>query len=290
MTTDFSAYRARVDKTLQRHLASLVSPPRLRDAMAYSVFNGGKRIRPILVYLAAEAVGASLNDADEAAAAVEMIHAYSLVHDDLPCMDDDTLRRGNPTCHIQFDEATAVLAADALQACAFNVITRAQHLPAGTRISLIDEIGRAAGAEGMVAGQMLDLGAEGTRVDEATLREMHRHKTGALLRASVRMGALLGDPDDNTLALLTHFGEVLGLAFQVRDDILDETGDAAVMGKAAGSDRDNDKATFTTILGLDVTREILADLRAEALKAIAPLHNASQGLRDLTHFVIDRDH
>jgi farnesyl diphosphate synthase len=285
------AWRGRIDAALAQALELPHAPPRLREAMRHAVLLGGKRMRPLLVL----ATGA-LFDADEqpllaAGSAVELIHAYSLVHDDLPSMDDDALRRGQPTVHVAFDEATAILAGDALQSLAFDVLAGTDVAPRVT-VDLVRTLAQASGAAGMCGGQALDLDATGhsAAVDAAALEHLHALKTGALIRAAVRMGALCGGADSAALARLDGFAGALGLAFQVRDDILDVEGDTAQLGKTAGKDAAQDKATFPALLGLDASREKLAALQAAMIAALAPFDARADALRELAAYAVDRTH
>ncbi len=260
----------------------------LLDAMRYSVFNGGKRFRPVLAYAACQAITGQVDAADAPATAVELIHAYSLVHDDLPAMDDDDLRRGQPTCHIKFDEATAILAGDALQTAAFSALlqhTNPQHLP-----QLLTELTQASGALGMVAGQMIDLASVGHTLDVSALENMHRHKTGALICASVRMGAIAGDASAEQLAALTAYAQALGLAFQVQDDILDVEGDTGTLGKQAGADAALDKPTYPALLGLEQAKIKAHELVDTALSALEGFGPEAHLLRELARYVIQRNH
>nr|WP_255698577.1 farnesyl diphosphate synthase [Halomonas desiderata] len=262
--------------------------PRLEAAMRHALLVGGKRLRPLLVYLAGRSLGASDEALDAPAAAVELIHAYSLVHDDLPAMDDDDLRRGQPTVHRAFDEATAILAGDALQSLAFEVLARAAHprLPA-----LILTLAVAAGRDGMVGGQALDLAAVGGHPDVEALATMHAHKTGALICAAVRMGALTAVPEqDPRVAALDRYAEALGLAFQIHDDVLDVIGDTQTLGKASGADAARDKPTYPALLGLEGARRRAQELTDEALAALAPLGEAGDPLARLARYMIERDH
>jgi geranylgeranyl pyrophosphate synthase len=261
MTESLKTYQRRVEQALDRCLTKPHVPQDLQAAMRYSVFNGGKRIRPSLVYLATTALGQPLDLADSSACAIELIHSYSLIHDDLPAMDDDDLRRGKPTCHIQFGEATAVLAGDALQALAFEVLAEDQVLPPGIRIDLVRAIATAAGGSGMVGGQAIDLACEQLDIDAVTLENMHRRKTGDLISCSVVCGALIADADLQIRNALTEFGYAIGLAFQIKDDILDETGDTLVIGKQVGSDRERQKSTFVSVHGLSGAQAQLEALR-----------------------------
>ncbi|WP_439649593.1 farnesyl diphosphate synthase [Halomonas alkalisoli] len=284
-----AADRARVDAYLARAFdARQAAAPRLEEAMRHGLLVGGKRLRPVLVYLAGRALGAADADLDPSAAAVELVHAYSLVHDDLPAMDDDDLRRGQPTVHRAYDEATAILAGDALQTLAFEVLARAAHprLPA-----LMLTLAQAAGRDGMVGGQALDLAAVGGHPDVEALATMHAHKTGALIRAAVRMGALTAVVEsDPRVAALEHYAQALGLAFQIHDDVLDVTGDTRTLGKASGADAARDKPTYPALLGLDGARARALELTEEALAALAPLGEASAPLAELARYMIERDH
>ena len=294
MSTDFlsatlAVDRARVDAFLARAFEQRQPPaPRLEAAMRHALLVGGKRLRPLLVYLAGRSLGASDEALDAPAAAVELIHAYSLVHDDLPAMDDDDLRRGQPTVHRAFDEATAILAGDALQSLAFEVLARAAHprLPA-----LILTLAVAAGRDGMVGGQALDLAAVGGHPDVEALATMHAHKTGALICAAVRMGALTAVPEqDPRVAALDRYAEALGLAFQIHDDVLDVIGDTQTLGKASGADAARDKPTYPALLGLEGARRRAHELTDEALAALAPLGEAGDPLARLARYMIERDH
>jgi len=280
---------ARAERALERCLPSTGhAPGNLHRAMHYAVLGGGKRLRPMLVYAAAQASGKDGPALDAAACAVELIHAYSLVHDDLPAMDDDALRRGRPTCHIVFGEAMAILAGDALQALAFELLADAGGVDAAVRIAMLHTLGRACGAEGMAGGQALDLAAVGHALDLAQLEHMHACKTGALIRASVRLGALAAGADDSALQALDDYASAVGLAFQVRDDILDVEGESAVIGKTAGKDAAAAKPTFPSIIGLDASHARLAELTRSALAAIAPLGERGTLLQELAHYSANR--
>ena len=278
----------RAEQALERCLPSAEhSPAALHGAMRYAVLGGGKRLRPLLVYASAHAFGESGTQLDGSACAVELIHAYSLVHDDLPAMDDDALRRGRPTCHIVFGEAMAILAGDALQALAFEILSNDD----GDAVIGMEKqrvLGRACGAEGMAGGQALDLAAVGCKLTLAELEHMHACKTGALIRASVRLGALTAGADANALNMLDRYADAVGLAFQVRDDILDVEGDATVIGKTAGKDAAADKPTFPSIIGLDASRARLRELTAIALDAIAPLGTSADLLQELANYAAHR--
>ena len=268
------------------------SPVELHRAMRYAVLGGGKRLRPLLVYAAAHALGEDGPQLDTAACAVEFIHAYSLVHDDLPAMDDDALRRGRPTCHIVFGEAMAILAGDALQALAFELLAgdTTHHVSATTDVAMLRVLSRACGAEGMAGGQALDLAAVGHSLTLDELEHMHACKTGALIRASVQLGALIAGTDTGTLHALDRYAHAVGLAFQVRDDILDVEGESAVIGKTVGKDAAADKPTFPSIIGLDASRLRLAELIDIALAAIAPLGEYGALLRELAQYSAHRKH
>ena len=260
--------------------------------MRYAVLGGGKRLRPLLVYASAHALGEDGSQLDAAACAVELIHAYSLVHDDLPAMDDDALRRGRPTCHIVFGEAMAILAGDALQALAFELLADdpTQRIDANTGMAMLRALGRACGAEGMAGGQALDLAAVGHPLTLTELEHMHACKTGALIRASVQLGALASGADATTRDALDRYAAAVGLAFQVRDDILDVEGESAVIGKTAGKDAAADKPTFPSIIGLDTSRARLAELTDAALAAIAPLGARGSLLAELARYAAQRAH
>jgi farnesyl diphosphate synthase len=282
---------ARAEQALDRCLPPAdYSPAELHRAMRYAVLGGGKRLRPLLVYAAAHASGEDNPSLDAAACAVELIHAYSLVHDDLPAMDDDALRRGRPTCHIVFGEAMAILAGDALQALAFEILAEdaAQRDDAATGIAMLRALGRACGAEGMAGGQALDLAAVGHSLTLDELEHMHACKTGALIRASVRLGALATGAGADTLQALDRYAHAVGLAFQVRDDILDVEGESAVIGKTAGKDAAAAKPTFPSIIGLDASRVRLTELTDAALAAIAPLGERATLLEELALYAARR--
>ena len=266
------------------------SPADLHRAMRYAVLGGGKRLRPLLVYAAAQALGEDGPQLDAAACAVELIHAYSLVHDDLPAMDDDALRRGRPTCHVVFGEAMAILAGDALQALAFEILAEdtARQTDPATGMAMLRTLGRACGAEGMAGGQALDLAAVGQPLTLAQLEHMHACKTGALIRASVQLGALAAGGDADVLLALDDYASAVGLAFQVRDDILDVEGESTVIGKTAGKDAAAGKPTFPSIIGLDASRARLAELTDVALHAIAPLGERGALLEELARYAAER--
>ncbi|OLO09363.1 geranyl transferase [Salinicola sp. MH3R3-1] len=260
----------------------------LDDAIGYSVLGTGKRLRPVLVYLAGRALGAEDDALDAPAAAIEMIHAYSLVHDDLPAMDDDDLRRGRPTVHRAFDEPLAILAGDALQTLAFEALASRPHPRLG---AMVTTLARAAGRDGMAAGQAIDLGAVGAPMDLAALQAMHQHKTGALIRASVRLGALVAvEESDPRVAALDRFASAMGLAFQIHDDVLDVTGDTQTLGKTSGADARRDKPTYPALLGVAQAQSRARELLDDALASLEPLGEAGQPLAALARFMIDRDH
>jgi farnesyl diphosphate synthase len=288
-----NVYSARADIALARVLPAQDQPPReLHRAMRYAVLGGGKRLRPVLVYAVGSALGAAPERLDAAAAAVEIIHAYSLVHDDLPAMDDDDLRRGRPTCHIAFGEAMAILAGDALQALAFEVLAADATLrdDASTHVEMLRTLAAACGSHGMAGGQALDLSAVGQQLTPDELERMHVHKTGALIRASVRLGALAaGCRDAALLAALEHYGHCVGLAFQIRDDIIDIEGDSAIIGKTAGKDVANAKPTYPAILGMQASRARLAELTDAAIAALQPHGMGMSELIALARYVAERD-
>ena len=266
------------------------APAGLGQAMRYGVLDGGKRLRPLLVLAAAEAVDGHRDAAMRAACAVELIHAYSLVHDDMPCMDNDVLRRGKPTVHVQFGEAQAMLAGDAMQALAFEVLTPPEGVPAELQARLCSLLARSAGHAGMAGGQAIDLASIGAALDEHTLRDMHHRKTGALLQASVLMGAACGRTDPLAWKALSEYGDALGLAFQVVDDILDVTQASETLGKTAGKDMDNNKPTYVSVLGLEPARRHAAQLRDQAHAALARSGLAHPGLLSmLADKVVERD-
>ena len=282
--------RARSETALDRLLPPADLPvAQLASAMRYAALGGGKRLRAALVYATGEALGADPHALDAPAAAVELIHAYSLVHDDLPAMDDDDLRRGKPTCHRAFDEATAILAGDALQSLAFQVLADATLIPAAQRLAMLQELAVASGARGMAGGQALDLAAEGRRLSLPELEAVHRGKTGALIAASVRLGGLaVLEPQAPQLTALGAYGQALGLCFQIRDDILDVEGDTATLGKTAGADVARSKATFPALLGLDGAHDRARREHQRAVAALAPLGAAGERLRQLAVYSLSR--
>ena len=295
---DFAAWSAQQLAAVEQALSDWVgvrAPEQLAQAMRYAVLDGGKRLRPLLVLAANEAVGGHYPAALRAACAVELIHAYSLVHDDMPCMDNDVLRRGKPTVHVQFGEADALLAGDALQALAFELLVPddTQQIPAVMQAQLCRLLARAAGGEGMAGGQAIDLAHVGKRMDREQLQHMHRLKTGALLQASVRMGAACGTADDAVSVALANYGAAIGLAFQVVDDILDVVADSATLGKTAGKDAINDKPTYVSLLGLPAAQEYARHLHEEAMQALQASglpESRMHLLRALADKVIQRTH
>jgi geranylgeranyl diphosphate synthase type II len=294
---DLKVYSAehidRIDAALDRFLpAAELSPGELHQAMRYSVFAGGKRIRPILVLAACEAVGGDAEAALPVACALEMIHTYSLIHDDLPAMDDDDLRRGRATNHKKFGEATAILAGDALLTEAFALLADPQansELSAGQMCEIIQLIARCAGAFGMIGGQMADMAAEGGRkIDLPSLEFIHTHKTGKLILAALQAGAIVGGADAEQLAALTRYGEAAGLAFQVADDVLDVVGDQAEIGKDVGSDAARGKATYVALLGLTEARKRANELCDLAIAALEPFGPEAEPLRAISRYIVER--
>jgi farnesyl diphosphate synthase len=277
----------RIENVLDRLLPSEnAASPALHRAMRYAMLGGGKRLRPLLAYAAGQLVDASNDVVDNAAAAVELVHGYSLVHDDLPCMDDDTLRRGKPTCHVAFGEAVALLAGDALQALAFNVLARGGLPDTGTACALLAE---AAGVDGMAGGQAIDLAAVGVKLDLGELETMHQLKTGALIRAALRLGAACGRPLDSAgVRGLDAYAAAIGLAFQVIDDVLDVEGSAASLGKTAGKDAARGKPTFVSLLGLTKAKARAEELRQEAHAALASFGIAGGRLAELADWIVLR--
>lgn len=287
-----SACQARVDAALEPLFeAPSAELQRLYAAMRYSVMNGGKRVRPLLAYAACEALGAPAEDANGAACAVELIHAYSLVHDDLPAMDDDDLRRGQPTTHKAFDEACAILAGDGLQSLAFSALLDARLSPQADaiRLSMVRTLASAAGPAGMVGGQAIDLGSVGVKLDQQALEFMHRHKTGALIEASVRLGALASTrASQPQLEALQVYAQAVGLAFQVQDDILDVESDTATLGKRQGADIARDKPTYPALLGLQAAKAYAVELRDQALVALEGFGESAEPLRALARYIVER--
>lgn len=294
MKTDFTnwaaAHQSRFEEVLRSVLpAAEVAPQRLHQAMRYAVMDGGKRVRPLLAFAAGELVGANVARVNFVAAAVELIHAYSLVHDDMPCMDDDALRRGKPTCHVQYDEATALLVGDSLQTLAFQLLAEHRLSDDGLQqLEMIKLLATASGSRGMAGGQAIDLDSVGKSLSLPELENMHIHKTGALIRAAVLLGAQCGTVSAAQLAHLDHFGKCVGLAFQVVDDVLDACADTATLGKTAGKDADNDKPTYVSLLGVAAARDMAQNLHEEALNSLAEFGDAAQRLRELADFIVLR--
>lgn len=285
--------RERLETALLHWLpAAATHPARLHEAMRYAVLDGGKRIRPTLVYAGGHALGASPACLDAPACAVELMHAYSLVHDDLPAMDDDDLRRNKPSCHRAFDEATAILAGDALQSLAFHVLAHARQddLDAATRLLMLDRLALAAGSRGMAGGQAIDLAATGRQLNIAELEDMHIHKTGALVRASVLLGAhCAGHASAAQLDSLDHYAKCIGLAFQIRDDILDVEGETHMLGKHTGMDLQREKSTYPALMGLEAARQRARELHGEAVNSLSGFGERADPLRWISAYIIERE-
>ncbi len=283
-------YTARVADTLDAVLPpASQAPKRLHDAMRCAVFNGGKRVRPLLVYAAGECLGLRESLLDSPAAAIELIHAFSLVHDDLPAMDDDDIRRGQPTLHRQFDEATAILAADALQPLAFNVLTTIRDIDPAARIRLVQLVANACGSTGMTGGQSMDLAAEGRTLSKAAIEHMYSLKTGALIHAAVMSASLLSEElSANRQSALDAFGRTIGIAFQIKDDILDVEGETEVIGKQAGADQRLGKATYPGLVGIDEARRRCDSLLRSALEQLDDFGDDASSLRWLARFMVER--
>lgn len=273
-----------------RYLASIDAPKNLKEAMRYSALNGGKRLRPMLLIAAGHLSGADAKILYPLGMAIEMIHAYSLIHDDLPAMDDDSLRRGKPTCHIQFDEATAILAGDALLTESFVILSHLEGISDSAKIKLIQLFSHSAGASGMVGGQMMDLEGEERKITSDELVAIHRLKTGKLIKASILAGAIAGNSDEKTLMHLTEFADNIGLAFQVKDDILDVTGTSEELGKTAGKDLEQEKSTYVTLLGLEKATTILDELIDKAFDNLNALGEKNAPLLNLTAYVVKRNY
>ena len=280
--------RIRIDAALDYALGTHLGNSKLLEAARYSVLRGGKRVRPALVYAAAEAVGASQDSADAAAISVELLHAYSLIHDDLPAMDDDALRRGQPTTHIAFDEATAILAGDALQALAFSILGQDDSRTDAHRVKQLRLLGDAVGFQGMALGQAIDLESEGKAVSLDALKAMHAKKTGALITASLLMGAVCGEPSDTDWDALTEAGEAIGLAFQIQDDILDETVSTETLGKTQGRDQMLGKSTFPSLVGIEASGQEASALVEIALNALARIDKDTTMLETLARLSVER--
>ncbi|MCC7546475.1 MAG: polyprenyl synthetase family protein [Burkholderiales bacterium] len=294
--TDFAGWMQARQRDIEAVLEAILpdpgrSPARLHEAMRYAVLGGGKRVRPLLAYAAGEAARAERARVDRVAAAVELVHAYSLVHDDLPCMDDDVLRRGRPTCHVAYDEATALLAGDALQSLAFDVLAgQALCVNPAEQVEMIALLACAIGSRGMAGGQAIDLASTGQELSLPELENMHIHKTGELIRASVVLGARCGDCDGGSAAALDRFARCAGLAFQVVDDVLDAESDSETLGKTAGKDARQNKATYVSIMGAAQARRFAEDLRVDALQALLPFGAEAARLRELIDFIVLRRH
>lgn len=290
LSDDLAFFQKRINDFIQSALKHYPNA-RLTEAMAYAVLLGGKRVRPFLIYATGRMLGVSLDKLDTSAAAMESIHAYSLVHDDLPAMDDDALRRGNPTCHIAFDEATAILAGDALQSLAFSLISDDEKLTDSQKVAQISALATAAGAKGMCFGQSLDLIAEDKAVSLAELEQIHRNKTGALIEASVMMGLNLSQSanDMHIRMQLQRYAQAIGLAFQVQDDILDVIGETEKIGKQVGADEHLHKSTYPKLLGLEGAKQKAQDLYEQALDALAQLSFDTSALKALADFIIHRE-
>jgi len=288
------SWQLRMERALAKRLPRADAvPSRLHEAMRYSVLGGGKRVRPALLFATARALGLSEDDVEAAACAIEVTHVYSLVHDDLPIMDNDDLRRGRPTCHKAFDDATALLVGDALQPLAFQWLANDPKLPAAPaiRLRLIDMLAQAIGTFGMAGGQAIDLAVQGTRLDIAQVEDLHARKTGALIRASVLMAAECAPmPDANLYAALGRFASAIGLAFQIQDDLLDVTGDSATLGKATGADSERDKPTHPAIIGIAASQQRVQLLHEQAIYALAPFGERAADLRSLANWLLSRRH
>ena len=290
LKAEWEKRRALVEEGLVRELRTDEAfDARLAESMEYSLTAGGKRLRPILLMAAADAAGGRGEDYLTSACAIEMIHTYSLIHDDLPAMDDDDYRRGKLTNHKVYGAGLATLAGDALLTMAFELLARQQGVSAETLLRVVREVSEAAGANGMVGGQALDLASEGKRIEMDTLRRMHMAKTGALFRAAVRSGAILAGADEAALASLTDYAEAFGLAFQITDDILDVTGDEAAIGKPVGSDERNHKSTYVTLTSLEEARRLAWEAADRAHKALAPLGGKTEFLDELAEYLVTRD-
>ncbi|MCF8198530.1 MAG: polyprenyl synthetase family protein [Sulfuritalea sp.] len=286
-----SNIQQRTETALETALpAAGIAPARLHEAMRYSVLGGGKRVRPLLCHATGAIFGADIDVLDTPAIAVELIHAYSLVHDDLPCMDDDILRRGKPTCHVEFDEATALLVGDALQTLAFQALScHLTGLAAARQLDMLSLLALASGSRGMAGGQAVDLAAVGHQLTLSELEYMHIHKTGALIRASVLLGAHCGEAMPDALEHLGHFANRIGLLFQVVDDILDTEASTATLGKTAGKDAAHNKPTYVNILGLSEAKAKASRLRQDAHDSLAPFGDSATRLHELTDFIVERN-
>ena len=294
LKTYLTACQARVERALDARLPNEnILPQTLHQAMRYSVLDGGKRTRPLLAYATGQALGLNEDLLDGPACAVEFIHVYSLIHDDLPAMDDDDLRRGKPTCHKAFDDATAILAGDALQALAFEILANdpSIQVDAAARLKMITTLTKASGSQGMVGGQAIDLSSVGRKLSLPELENMHIHKTGALIRASVNLAALSKPDLDPVIAKnLDHYAKCIGLSFQVKDDILDVESDTATLGKTQGKDEDNDKPTYPALLGMAGAKQKAQELHEQAVESLSSFGSEADLLRDLSLYIIQRSH
>jgi len=294
LATALTGYQQRVNAAIDHWLpAATTHPATLHQAMRYSATAGGKRIRPALVYATGEALQLDLERLDGPACAIELIHAYSLIHDDLPAMDDDDLRRGQPTCHKAFDEATAILAGDAIQALAFYLLSHDQSMvsSAAARLNMVKTLAVASGSRGMAGGQAMDLAAVGKSLDLSQLEDMHIHKTGALIRSCVQLATLSAvDVAPQQAKDLDHYAKCIGLAFQIHDDILDVTGDTATLGKPQGSDEALGKPTYPSIVGLEAAREMADDLYNDAILSLKSFGEEADTLRQIAHYIVKRSH
>jgi farnesyl diphosphate synthase len=292
--SQLEGWRLRMERALDRRLpAATAIPARLHEAMRYSVLGGGKRIRPALTFATAHAVGLSEDQVEAAACAIELVHVYSLVHDDLPAMDDDDLRRGRPTCHKAYDEATAILVGDALQPLAFQLLARDPSLPQSpaVRLRLIEMLSEASGTSGMAGGQAIDLEVQGKKLDVAAVEDMHARKTGAIISASVLMAAACApDLPQARYESLARFAAAIGLAFQIQDDLLDVLGDVSTLGKATGADREHAKPTHPSVIGIQASQERVHLLHDQALEALAPFGERAAPLRSLAHWLLSRSY
>jgi geranylgeranyl pyrophosphate synthase len=287
---EIAAWQQRFESVLDQRLPGTDQTPAiLHDAMRYSALDGGKRFRPVLIYASGRALGLVMDQLDPLACAIELIHAYSLIHDDLPAMDDDDLRRGRPTCHRAYDEATAILAGDALQALAFEILAAELPQKSDCGLRLIKTVATACGSTGMAGGQALDLSAVGTTIDLSQLETMHRLKTGALIQASVEAPCMLAGLEAEDYERFSAYGQCVGLAFQIHDDILDVTGDSRVIGKSTQADAALDKPTFPSIMGLEASRQAASTLRDEALDALEGIAGDTAAMAWLADYVISRD-
>jgi farnesyl diphosphate synthase len=288
------AWQVRMEHALAARLPDARAvPARLHEAMRYSVLGGGKRIRPALLFATARTLGLTEDEVEAAACAIELVHVYSLVHDDLPAMDNDDLRRGRPTCHKAFDEATALLVGDALQPLAFQLLANDPALPdsPAIRLRLVDVLAQAIGTFGMAGGQAIDLAVQGKRLDIGQVEDMHARKTGAVIRASVLMAAECAPPlDANLYAALTRYASAVGLAFQIQDDLLDVTGDVSTLGKATGADSERSKPTHPAIIGIQASQQRVRLLHHQAIHALAPFGDKAESMRSLAHWLLSRQY